>query len=297
MVSLAHLSDIHLSPLPPMAWRDYFNKRATGYLNWRLKRRTSLDGIGLAALVEHLHEQAPDFTCITGDLVNLGLDAEIATALGWLKGIGPADKVCICPGNHDAYLRDTLDRSYDAWHDYLSGETFDRQPFPFVRRIGEVAVISCSSAVPMPPWVAAGTFDEAQAGRLSRMLKILGEAEFFRVVLIHHPPTTEDFTYRKGLWGAERFRAAIAESGAEMVLHGHTHRSTIRYIKGPKADVPVIGVAAAGTAQSAGAHGDPARYNLFRIERVGAAWSCTMREYGFQRLGNDIALRLDMRIY
>src|ERR1700761_6560126 len=120
MVSLAHLSDIHLSPLPPMALRDYFNKRATGYLNWRLKRGTALDGVGLSALVAHLHEQAPDFTCITGDLVNLGLDAEIATALGWLKGIGPADKVCLCPGNHDAYLRDTLSRSYAAWHDYLT---------------------------------------------------------------------------------------------------------------------------------------------------------------------------------
>ena len=47
MVSLAHLSDVHLSPLPPMRWRDYFNKRVTGYLNWRLKRGNSLDGVGL----------------------------------------------------------------------------------------------------------------------------------------------------------------------------------------------------------------------------------------------------------
>ena len=42
---------------------------------------------------------------------------------------------------------------------------------------------------------------------------------------------------------------------------------------------------------------DPARYNLFKIERLGTAWSCTMREFGFQRLSSEIVLRLSLRIY
>lgn len=297
MITLAHLSDIHLAPLPAVHPFELLNKRAVGYANWRLRRRNSLDGLGLATLVAHLREQAPDLTCVTGDLVNLGLDAEIAVALGWLKGIGPADKVCVAPGNHDAYLPGTLTRARATWHDYVSGETIDEHPFPFVRRVGDVAVIACSSAVATPPWIAAGSFDAGQAARLTRALKLLGEGGYFRVVLIHHPPSLEDRSYHKGLWGGRRFRDAVAASGAEMVLHGHTHRSTIRHIPGPAGDVPVIGVAAAGTAQNGRPRDDPARYNLFHIERRGNAWSCTLREYGFQRLGSDIALRLDMPIY
>jgi 3',5'-cyclic AMP phosphodiesterase CpdA len=296
MTTLAHLSDIHLAPLPPLRLRELANKRWTGYLNWRLNRRNSLAGAGLSTLIDHLHAQAPDFTCITGDLVNLGLDAEIAAALGWLKGIGPADRVCVCPGNHDAYLRSTLPRVCAAWRDYLSGETLDGAPFPFVRRIGDVAVIACSSAVATPPWVAAGRFDPAQADRLRRFLERLGAEGRFRVVLIHHPPTVEDFGYRKGLWGAERFRRVLAEAGAELVLHGHTHRSTRRTIPGPSGAIPVIGVAAAGTAQTDDAHGDPARYNLFDITGKPGAWRCTLREFGYRRGSREVEPLLEMPV-
>jgi len=155
MITLAHLSDIHLAPLPAVSPLELFNKRLTGYLNWRLRRRSSLAGVGLAALVTHLHEQEADFTAVTGDLVNLGLDAEIAIALGWLKGIGPAEKVCVSPGNHDAYVRGALTRACASWHDYLAGETIDDNPFPFVRRVGDVAIISCSSAIATAPFVSA----------------------------------------------------------------------------------------------------------------------------------------------
>jgi 3',5'-cyclic AMP phosphodiesterase CpdA len=297
MITLAHLSDIHLAPLPPVRPGELINKRLTGYVNWRLRRHSSMDGTSLAALVAHLHEQAPDFTCITGDLVNLGLDDEIATALGWLEGIGPPSKVCVSPGNHDAYLPGTLTRACSAWREYVSGETIDDHPFPFVRRIGDVAVVSCSSAIATPPFVAAGRFDDAQASRLARVLKLLGEGGYFRVVMIHHPPSLEEKSLRKGLWGAEKFRGVIAQTGAEMILHGHTHRSTIHAIRGPSGDVPVIGVAAAGTAQHDKPSDDPARYNLFRIERLGPNWSCNMGEFGYQRLGTEITLRLQMRVY
>jgi 3',5'-cyclic AMP phosphodiesterase CpdA len=297
MITLAHMSDIHLAPLPPVRAMDLLNKRITGYLNWQLRRQSSLDGMGLAQLVAHLHSQEADFTAVTGDLVNLGLEAEIAIALGWLKGIGPATKVCVSPGNHDAYLPGTLTQACTFWRDYVAGETINDHPFPFVRRVGEVAVISCSSAIATPPLFAAGRFDAAQAGRLARILRLMGDGGYFRVVMIHHPPNLEHQSLRKGLWGSKLFRDVIADAGAEIILHGHTHRSTIHNIKGPKGDVPVIGVAAAGTAQGARAGDDPARYNLFRIERLGAAWTCNMREFGFQRLGSDITLRLQMRIY
>jgi len=70
MNTLAHLSDIHLAPLPPVRPVDLLGKRITGYLNWRLTRQKSLAGEGLTNLVRHLRDQNPDFVAVTGDLIN-----------------------------------------------------------------------------------------------------------------------------------------------------------------------------------------------------------------------------------
>jgi len=297
MITLAHMSDIHLAPLPPVRAKDLLNKRITGYVNWRMKRQRTLDGEGLNTLVRHMQAQNPDFIAVTGDLVNLALDAEINTAYNWLQTVGEPERVCISPGNHDAYVPGQLEKALDRWDMYALGETIDEYQFPFVRRVGEVAIISCNSAIPTLPWLAAGRFEEDQQARLTRVLRILGDAGYFRVVLIHHPPNQEASHPRYGLWGARNFRRAIAEAGAELILHGHSHKSTIYAVPGKARDVPVIGVAAAGTApDDTGGH-DPARYNLFKIERVGSNWQCTLREYGFQRLSPDIVLRLSVRIY
>ncbi|MEO6395601.1 MAG: metallophosphoesterase [Devosia sp.] len=298
MTSFAHLSDVHLAPLPPLRPGQLINKRLTGYLNWRLRRKDSLSGDGLQTLVRHLREQNPDFVAVTGDLVNLGLDEEMVAAAEWLKTIGPPGHVCVSPGNHDAYVRGALDLAQERWGDYMRGETLDdSNAFPFVRRLGEVVVISCSSAAPSAPFFAIGRFDDDQAERLGRILKMMGEANYFRIVLIHHAPNQEARHYRVGLRGAKAFRAVVAEHGAELILHGHSHQSSIFAIPGNTGDVPVVGVAAAGAAQSQRSSDDPARYNLFKIERLGNGWSCTMREFGFQRLSPDIVLRLSLRIY
>lgn len=297
MITLAHISDVHLAPLPPVKLTELANKRMTGFINWRLKRHNSLSGDGLTNLVRHMREQKPDFTAVTGDLVNLGLEAEANTAFNWLQTVGTPDQVAVSPGNHDAYLRQSFGYNSARWGDYMTGETLDAAPFPYVRRVGDVAVIACSSAVPSAPFFALGRFEQDQADRLVRILKLLGDAGYFRVIMIHHPPNLEARHPRLGLYGARRFRDAVAQQGAELILHGHTHKSSIFAIPGRTGDVPVVGVAAAGAAQSEAASEDPARYNLFKIERLGTAWSCTMREFGFQRLSPDIVLRLSLRIY
>ena len=296
MITLAHISDIHLSPMPDVAWRDLLGKRLTGYLNWKLKRHDELNSETLASLVAHLQAQKADFTAVTGDLVNLALPFEMDRAGQWLKALGPSDRVAACPGNHDAYVPGALESAQRVWGGYLQGETLDDAAFPFVRRVGEMAIISCSSAVPTRPFLAIGRFEEKQAERLARILKAMGEADYFRTVLIHHPPNPELQHPSFGLKGHKLFRQVIAEHGAELILHGHTHRSSIHSIPGKDREVPVVGVAAASAAQG-GTLDDPARYNLFRIERMGDGnWTCTMREYGFQRLGSDIVMRLQMRI-
>jgi 3',5'-cyclic AMP phosphodiesterase CpdA len=296
MITLAHISDIHLSPMPEVAFRDLLGKRLTGYLNWKLRRNEELNSETLASLVAHMQGQNADFTAVTGDLVNLALKVEIERAGRWLDALGPSTRIAVCPGNHDAYVPGALEAAQEIWGDYMKGETLDdSSAFPFVRRIGEMAIVSCSSAVPTRPFLAVGRFEEQQAGRLARMLSALGEAGMFRVVLIHHPPNAELQHPSFGLKGHRLFRKVIAEHGAELILHGHTHRSSIHSIPGLGREVPVVGVAAASAAQG-GTLDDPARYNLFRIERAGTAWACTMREFGYQRLGSEIVMRMQMRI-
>ena len=213
MITLAHLSDVHLAPLPPVRPRDLLSKRITGYLNWKIKRERTLDGDGLTRLVRHMREQNPDFTVVTGDLMNLALDAEINTAHNWLETLGEPPTVCVTPGNHDAYIRGQLEKALDRWDGYVSGRDRRRRAaFPFVRRVGEVAIISCSSAIPTAPWFASGRFDEAQADRLTRCLKLLGDGGYFRVVLIHHPPNQEFANPRLGLYGARVCSAASSPS-------------------------------------------------------------------------------------
>ncbi len=74
--TLAHFSDVHMSPVIGFGWRYWNAKRALGYLNWQRKRRR----VHVTAVADRLIADAralrPDHIAITGDLVNLGLPAE-----------------------------------------------------------------------------------------------------------------------------------------------------------------------------------------------------------------------------
>lgn len=293
MNTIAHISDVHIPVMPDVAPRDLMNKRITGWLNWRLRRTGKMSLESLNQLAHHLRLQRPDFTALTGDLINLGLPAEIDYASQWLKRLGPPERVGFIPGNHDAYVPGAVEQARKAYGSYASGETLDDEPYPYVRRVGDVAIIGCSSAVATPPFMASGLFDHGQAERLGKCLDVLREAGFFRIVLIHHPPL-RDAPVRKRLYGTRRFNQTIVEHGAELVLHGHTHLSTMNSIEGGDKPVPLVGVTSAAAAP--GNVDAPARYNLFQIQRLTDGWSCTMREFGYQRIGDDIVQRLQVRI-
>ncbi len=300
MISIAHISDVHL-PLPPISLSELFSKRITGYINWNLKRKKNMQPTTLLNLVKDLQQKEPDLIVHTGDLVNLSTKKEFIQAQKWIKNLGAAKKVCTIAGNHDAYIKGSLEKFYQAMGEYIRGEMIDNNPFPFIRRLGYVAIINCNSAIASPPFFANGKFDEEQGKRLAAFLDITKREGYFRIVTIHHPPFRQEADKkRKGLLGAEIFRQIIEQYGAELILHGHTHRSTINSIKGPPsglngAEVPVIGVASASA--HAGSGGDPGRYNLFQIEKSANKFSCIMREYGYQRIGDDINMRLKMQIY
>ena len=51
MFRLAHLSDIHLGPLPEVSYRELVSKRITGYINWQRNRKRAMFGDTLLNLV------------------------------------------------------------------------------------------------------------------------------------------------------------------------------------------------------------------------------------------------------
>ena len=99
--TLAHLSDPHLSPLPQPRLSELAGKRVFGYLNWTRNRQKFYRRDVLDTLVSDMLAQAPDHIAVTGDLVNLALEAEFAPSLAWLEGVGKPDRVTVIPGNHD----------------------------------------------------------------------------------------------------------------------------------------------------------------------------------------------------
>lgn len=275
--TLAHLSDLHATPVRFASPRDALGKRALGWLSWRHKRRKEHLASVLEALIEDLADCAPDHIGVTGDLTHLGLPAEIEAAVGWLERLGPAERVAIVPGNHDAYAGALGAERWAPWRRYMgepapaaggadaAPDDPDTRGFPWVRRLGaRAALIGLSSARPTAPLLATGRIGAAQRARLAALLEALAGEGRARIVLMHHPPVPAGQSRRRQLDDAEALRAVLARAGAELVLHGHTHRSHAAELAGPHGPIPVLGV----PSSSAIGHRAErrARYHVYRIE-------------------------------
>jgi len=159
MLTLAHLSDVHLAPLPRLAMKELRGKRLFGYQSWRFRRR-------------HIHEQRianliaadvraanPDHIALTGDLINLSAKLEFDTGAAWLAALGRPDQLTFVPGNHDAYVPMAWDKGLGLWSAYMTGDlrmagaqgtSGLANPFPFVRQRRNIALIGVSTALPQP---------------------------------------------------------------------------------------------------------------------------------------------------
>jgi 3',5'-cyclic AMP phosphodiesterase CpdA len=277
MFILAHLSDVHLAPLPLPSPSEMLSKRGLGYLNWLRKRRRIHRPEVLQALIVDLLARKADHIAVTGDLVNFSLTTEFAPARALLERIGPPDHVTLGPGNHDSYVRAARVLPGQHWGDYMRGDAGDS--FPFVRRRGPLALIGLSTSLPTLPLAATGRLHGDQLARLDRILAKLQEEKLFRVILIHHPPVPNANRFRR-MTDAAEFREVLRKRGAELVLHGHHHAAELVWLAGPWAAVPCIGVPSASGAE--GHHDDPAGYNLYEIDGEPGAFRCTMIERGLR---------------
>jgi 3',5'-cyclic AMP phosphodiesterase CpdA len=285
MFLLAHLSDPHLGSLPRPRLSELAGKRAIGFFNWHRRRHAIHREDVLAALILDMKSFAPDHIAVTGDLINISLEQEFASARLWLAALGTPANVTVVPGNHDAYVGATASHSGRHWGEFMSNDAVQvlvgqEISYPFVRRRGAVALIGLSSAVPTSPFMATGWLGADQLTRLSNILAELKHQELYRVVLIHHPPRTSPGQYLRRLVDGRQFRAVLAEHGAELVLHGHNHEHSLIWLDGPGSRIPVFGVPSASSPPG-GTH-VPGAYYLYRIDGAPGAWRCEATSRGFR---------------
>jgi 3',5'-cyclic AMP phosphodiesterase CpdA len=240
-----------------------------------VRRRRRYRPAVLEALLADLARTAPDQLAITGDLTQIALDDEFRDAAAWLARFGPPERVHAIPGNHDAYAAVPRERGWDRWSDYLASDRAEDVDPPTVRVRGALALIGVCTAHPTPPFAAYGTVGSAQLARLDRVLERLGAQGLCRVVLIHHPPVPGLTTRRRSLRDDAAFGDVLRRRGAELVLHGHLHRTTFATLPGPAGPIPVAGVPSAS-------HAGPsprrcAAYHLYEIEGAAGRYAIRRR--------------------
>ncbi|MCJ2134698.1 metallophosphoesterase [Methylobacterium sp. J-026] len=282
---LAHLSDPHVGPLGRVRLHQLIGKRATGYANWRRGRSRSHDMAVLEALVADLKTQGAGHVACTGDLCNIGLPSEWETARTFLEALGTPDAVSFVPGNHDAYVRGSLEGLLAACSRFTSDDSGSWGRFPYLRRRGPLALVGLSSAIPTKPFVATGRLGAPQLAAAEVLLRALATepGRPFRVVMIHHPPQPGGAAPGRELKDAAAFTAMIGRAGADLILHGHNHVISTAAIPGPDGRaVPIVGVPSASA--RADGHGAlaarRASYVLYDIDRAGDGYTLAARRRG-----------------
>lgn len=275
-LTLAHLSDIHLGPLPEsVAWKDFALKRVIGTLSWKLKRHKLHDPAIAEAIVKDIKAAAPDHVAFTGDLLNVSAHAEFRLAADWMENFGDPQWISFVPGNHDAYVPVKWEQGLGHLAPYMTGDmavpsTQLTSIFPYVRLRRNLAMIGLNSAAPQSLIRASGSVGLKQLQTLSKLLPDLKAKGYYRAVMIHHPPLPGLAPPRKALSDAADLRDVLRDGGAELVLHGHNHHPMVTVLESREGKIPIVGVPSAS--MNGGSHYEPAAWNLYEITRNQGKW-------------------------
>jgi 3',5'-cyclic AMP phosphodiesterase CpdA len=234
MLRIAHISDPHIVSAAGVKWREMlFNKRVTGYANTVLRRKRVHRRDYLEAVLDAVSSSA-DHLVVTGDVTNLALESEYHEALGLLQDVARSIEVTLVPGNHDIYLP-PISRDGRFAHHFGAFVKSDLPElavpvaagsYPLVKLRGPAAIVGVSSAVPRPPFIAAGRIGGDQLAALERVLAHPEVTKRVPVILIHHPPVDPRSRLKRlrdGLTDAASFRQALAPLSRGLVLFGHLH--------------------------------------------------------------------------
>jgi 3',5'-cyclic AMP phosphodiesterase CpdA len=278
MLRIAHITDLHVLSAAGFEWREMlFNKRITGYANILLRRGRIHRRQHLMAVLDEAARSA-DHIVVTGDITNLSLENEYEQARALLDDLTLRCDTTVVPGNHDTYLL-PIHRNRRFPHHF--GHFLDSDlpelavdlpsgRFPCVKFRGPTAIIALSSAIPRPPFIAAGFLGDTQLDALSAILAHPEVSKRLPVILMHHPPVDDRARWRQlrdGLIDGAALRRVLAPLARGLVLFGHLHRRVRTSIRTDTGSLDVVG--ASGGALD---HHDPsirAGFNLYTIDDDG----------------------------
>lgn len=246
-------------------------KQRLALARWQRHRRHIFRAEIAALTAADIAAAAPDHLLVTGDLANAGLPAEFQAAKAWLSALGDAP-LAIVPGNHDALAPGT-------WEAGGATLGLSAPPYPWCRRVGPLALIGLSSAVPTLPLLATGRLGAAQIAAAERMLAETGADGLCRVVLVHHPPGATT-SRRRALGDRHALLAALSRAGAELVLYGHNHRAEQGRIGA--AGILALGAPSAAADPKSGV--EPAGWYAIAITGSQGAWQAAVT---LRRIGPD----------
>lgn len=171
-----------------------------------------------AALRALVAEAVPELVVASGDLTHRNGRAEHEAAAALLRSLGPP--LLVVPGNHDMPMLPPgrFARTF-AEFERVWGET---EP---VFRSDRLVAVGLNSA---RPWLyQEGAVTRAQLERAARVLADAPQGAV-RVVVVHHHLVSAPWrTAKLPMFRRGRVLAALVEAGADLVLSGHVHQSSV----------------------------------------------------------------------
>lgn len=212
MARIAHLSDLHLLEPAVRArkgrawWRvQYLSlKRSIDYVSRRARAEVALRTV---------QTQGFDHLVITGDLTEDGSPDQYEVLAEVLATSGiDAERITLCPGNHDAYGL--------AWEAACAGPL--RPWAKPAAWLDDCVIVPVSSAIPQTVLRSAGRIERAAL----LDVEALAVREPGRAVLLaqHHPPYALLHQWIHGLLNYTEVIGLLQARPNLSVLHGHTHK-------------------------------------------------------------------------
>jgi 3',5'-cyclic AMP phosphodiesterase CpdA len=228
--------------------RDLLGKRLTGFLNWHKARKHIHDMALLDRLVADIAEKSPGLILLGGDIANIGHPEEFIRARQFLARLSSIAPVVISPGNHDIYVGGSFEAMRAALGAWMRGDDGPEGAYPLLLRREEIGIVVLNSGSPSLPFYATGKLGAAQIAAARGLLERLAREGRFRLVLVHHAPHVGGSRIFRDLRDAPAFEAMLRETGADLVVHGHNHRTSLATRPGPSENIPIVGVGSASAA-------------------------------------------------
>ena len=170
------------------------------------------------AIRELIERVDPALLVATGDLTHLGRRAEHEAAADFLRSLGPP--LLVVPGNHDIPLLPPA-RFLRTWNEF-EREWETTEP---VFASDTLHVVGLNS---VRPWRhQSGAIRDRQ---LARAAERLDEAKpgALRMVCLHHQLLSAPWrTRKKPVSRRSHVLARLVDSGAELIVGGHTHQGAV----------------------------------------------------------------------